>query len=238
MNNNSSTKVLGIDPQEMQEWIESFDAIFRQEGRDSASLLLDKLRARAESLGVGHAFTANTPYINTIPAEKQPVFPGDQEIERRIKSLIRWNALAMVVRADRVDTASAAIFPHTLRSRRCSKSGSTISFGRSVRVQGDMVYFQGHASAGRLRPRLSRRPYGRRASRKLPPRVEAGWRIIFLSASLAHARFLAVSPPCRWALSPLDGHLPGPLHRYLENRSLIQPTPQQSVGVHRRWRDR
>ena len=73
MENDSDVKVLGIDAQEMQEWIESFDAILKAEGRESASLLLDRLRARAESLGVGHAFTANTPYVNTIPADQQPV---------------------------------------------------------------------------------------------------------------------------------------------------------------------
>ena len=105
MTDNSSvgTKIPGIDPQEMQEWIESFDAVLREEGQEAATLLLDRLRARAQLLGVGPAFTANTPYVNTIPVEKQAVFPGDQDIERRIKSLIRWNALAMVVRANRVD---------------------------------------------------------------------------------------------------------------------------------------
>ena len=125
MDNGSEVKLVGIDPQEMQEWVESFDTILKQEGRDSANLLLDSLRARAESLGVGHAFTANTPYVNTIPASKQGVFPGDQEIERRIKSLIRWNALAMVVRANRVDhsigghisTYASAATLHPLLSR-------------------------------------------------------------------------------------------------------------------------
>src|SRR3979490_3171887 len=101
--NSSVVKIPGIDPQEMQEWIESFDAVLREEGQEAATVLLDRLRARAQMLGVGPAFTANTPYVNTIVVEKQAIFPGDQEIERRIKSLIRWNALAMVVRANRVD---------------------------------------------------------------------------------------------------------------------------------------
>src|SRR5665213_2224093 len=100
MANDIDTKVLSIDPQEIQEWMESFDAVLKDEGQKSAGVLLDRLRARAEALGIGHAFTANTPYINAISPEAQPVFPGDQDIERRIKSLIRWNALAMVVRAN------------------------------------------------------------------------------------------------------------------------------------------
>src|SRR5262245_28954679 len=99
----SDTKVLGVDAQEIQEWIESFDAVLKDEGRQSAGLILERLRARAQTYGVQPSFTANTPYMNTIPASQDGVFPGDQDIERRIKSLIRWNALAMVVRANRVD---------------------------------------------------------------------------------------------------------------------------------------
>src|SRR5260370_38384249 len=101
--NSSVGRVPGIDSQEMQEWIESFDAVLREEGQEAATLLLDRLRARAQLLGAGPAFTANTPYVNTISAERQGVFPGDQEIERRIKSLIRRNPLAMGGRANRSD---------------------------------------------------------------------------------------------------------------------------------------
>ena len=149
MENDSNTKVLGIDAQEMQEWIESFDAIVKQEGRESANLLLNQLRARAESLGVGHAFTANTPYINTIPADKQPVFPGDQEIERRIKSLIRWNALAMVVRANRVDHSIGGHISTYASAATLFEVGFNHFFrGRTDTFEGDTVYFQGHASPG------------------------------------------------------------------------------------------
>src|SRR5580692_11700913 len=149
MVNDSDTKVLGIDAQEMQEWIESFDAIVKQEGRESANLLLDRLRARAESLGVGHAFTANTPYVNTIPAHKQPVFPGDQDIERRIKSLIRWNALAMVVRANRVDHSIGGHISTYASAATLFEVGFNHFFrGRTEHFEGDTVYLQGHASPG------------------------------------------------------------------------------------------
>src|SRR4029077_7127464 len=149
MENDSDVKVLGIDAQEMQEWIESFDAILKQEGRESATLLLDRLRERAESLGVGHAFTANTPYINTIPAHKQAVFPGDQDIERRIKSLIRWNALAMVVRANRVDHSIGGHFSTSSRPATLFEVGFNHFFrGRTEAFEGDTVYLQGHASPG------------------------------------------------------------------------------------------
>jgi pyruvate dehydrogenase E1 component len=149
MEQDSNVKVLGIDAQEMQEWIESFDAILKQEGRDSATLLLDRLRERAESLGVGHAFTANTPYVNTIPAHKQAVFPGDQDIERRIKSLIRWNALAMVVRANRVDHSIGGHISTYASAATLFEVGFNHFFrGRTEEFEGDTVYLQGHASPG------------------------------------------------------------------------------------------
>ena len=147
--NYSDTRLLGIDAQEMQEWIESFDAVLRDEGEETASLLLERLRSRAQSLGVGPAFTANTPYINTIPPEKQGVFPGDQDIERRIKSLIRWNALAMVVRANRVDHSIGGHISTYASAATLFEVGFDHFFrGRTEQFEGDTVYFQGHASPG------------------------------------------------------------------------------------------
>src|ERR1700675_2714145 len=164
MDNDSVTKVLGIDPQEMQEWIESFDAVLRDEGEETAGLLLERLRARALSQGVGPAFTANTPYTNTIPMEKQGIFPGDQEIERRIKSLIRWNALAMVVRANRVDhSIGGHISPFASRATLFEVGFNHFFRGRTEQFEGDTVYLQGHASPGVysrafLEGRLSMKP--------------------------------------------------------------------------------
>ena len=147
--NSSVARVPGIDPQEMQEWIESFDAVLREEGQEAATLLLDRLRARAQLLGAGPAFTANTPYVNTIPAERQGVFPGDQEIERRIKSLIRWNALAMVVRANRVDHSIGGHISTYASAATLFEVGFNHFFrGRTEEFEGDTVYLQGHASPG------------------------------------------------------------------------------------------
>ncbi len=147
--NSSVARVPGIDPQEMQEWIESFDAVLREEGQEAATLLLDRLRARAQLLGAGPAFTANTPYVNTIPAERQGVFPGDQEIERRIKSLIRWNALAMVVRANRVDHSIGGHISTYASAATLFEVGFNHFFrGRTQEFEGDTVYLQGHASPG------------------------------------------------------------------------------------------
>src|SRR5258706_9093538 len=89
------------DAEETREWIESLEAILAEKGPERVRLLLEELTEVGRRAGVPVPFNLNTPYINTIPASEQPPFPGDRETERRIKSLIRWNALSMVVRANR-----------------------------------------------------------------------------------------------------------------------------------------
>jgi pyruvate dehydrogenase E1 component len=149
MDGNGDTKVIGMDPQEIQEWVESFDAVVREEGQESAITLLDRLRGHAQSRGIALPFTANTPYLNTIPLEKQAMFPGDQEIERRIKSLVRWNALAMVVRANRVDHSIGGHISTYASAATLFEVGFNHFFrGRTEEFEGDTVYFQGHASPG------------------------------------------------------------------------------------------
>src|SRR4051794_21202146 len=91
----------GLEVVETREWLGSMDYILRQRGRDRALSLLERLCLHVKQSGIRLPFTAATPYVNTIPVEQQPPFPGSQELERRIKSLVRWNALAMVVRANK-----------------------------------------------------------------------------------------------------------------------------------------
>jgi len=134
---------------ETREWLDSLDYVIQRGGQERVQGLLERLRIHARQAGIEIPFSANTPYINTIPVDQQPVYPGSREIERRIKSVVRWNALAMVVRANREETgigghistyASAATlyevgFNHFFRAKAASQ-------------QGDIVYFQGHASPG------------------------------------------------------------------------------------------
>src|SRR5881409_432950 len=101
MDNEISTQPHGMEDVEIQEWLESLDSVLESSGPEVAAEILERLRAHATVNGIDLPFSANTPYANTIPVRLEPLFPGDQELERRIKSLIRWNALAMVVRANR-----------------------------------------------------------------------------------------------------------------------------------------
>ena len=86
---------------ETREWLESLDGILRDGGPERARELLIALERRAADAGVTLPYRANTPYVNTIPRSRQPRYPGDLELERRVRRLVRWNAMAMVVRANR-----------------------------------------------------------------------------------------------------------------------------------------
>jgi len=140
----------GLEVLETREWLDSLDYVLSQGGPDRAGRLLQQLALHARRAGgVNLPFTATTPYQNTIYSKAQAPFPGSQEMERRIKSLVRWNALAMVVRANKIQEgigghistfASAATlyevaFNHFLRAQ--TEAGDR-----------DIVYFQGHAAPG------------------------------------------------------------------------------------------
>src|SRR5690242_12637176 len=134
---------------ERREWLESLDYVMQVEGRERAARLLKDLRIHAEKDGVHLPYTANTPYINTISADQEPPFPGSQEIERRIKSLIRWNAMAMVVRANREEHGIGGHISTYASAATLYEVGFNHFFrGRNGDYTGDIVYFQGHASPG------------------------------------------------------------------------------------------
>jgi len=138
-----------IDDVEIQEWLESLDSVLESSGPEVAAEILERLRAHATVNGIDLPFTANTPYTNTIPLRLQPLFPGDQELERRIKSLIRWNALAMVVRANREEHNIGGHISTYASAATLYEVGFNHFFrGRTENFEGDTVYFQGHAAPG------------------------------------------------------------------------------------------
>jgi pyruvate dehydrogenase E1 component len=138
-----------IEDVEIQEWLESLDSVLESSGPDVAREILERLRAHATVSGIDLPFTANTPYANTIPARLEPLFPGDQALERRIKSLIRWNALAMVVRANRVEHNIGGHISTFASAATLYEVGFNHFFrARSEHFEGDTIYFQGHAAPG------------------------------------------------------------------------------------------
>ena len=137
------------DPQEMREWIDALDGLIAAEGADRAREILDALAQRARIRGVDLPLALTTPYINTIPVERQAPFPGDHDIEERLRHYVRWNAMATVVKANKLGTdlgGHVATF---------SSAATLIDVGfnhfwhaPSATHGGDLVYFQGHASPG------------------------------------------------------------------------------------------
>ena len=134
---------------ENQEWRESLDYVLKEQGPERVRQILRQLQIRAQEQGVSIPFTANTPYINTIPHTRQPVFPGNREIERRIKSIVRWNAMAMVVRANREsDGIGGHISTFASAATLWEVGFNHFWRGRTDDFIGDMIYFQGHAAPG------------------------------------------------------------------------------------------
>jgi pyruvate dehydrogenase E1 component len=134
---------------ENREWIESLDYVYDSQGAARVLELLRHLQVRAQQRGVQVHFSANTPYINTIPVASQAAFPGSREIERRIKSIIRWNAMAMVVRANRQHAGIGGHISTFASSATLYEVGFNHFFrAKSAGHPGDMVFFQGHAAPG------------------------------------------------------------------------------------------
>ena len=137
------------DPQETQEWIEALDGIIAAEGEDRARELIDALARRARTRGVEIPIALTTPYVNTISVDGQAHFPGDAAIEERLRHYLRWNAMAMVVRANK---ESSELGGHVATF---SSAATLIDVGfnhfwhaPSATHGGDLVYFQGHSAPG------------------------------------------------------------------------------------------
>jgi pyruvate dehydrogenase E1 component len=138
-----------LNPQETSEWVEALDEIIDEAGPDRASYLLERLMERATNFGVQVPLRWNTPYINTIPPEDEVAYPGDRKLERNIKSLMRWNAVAMVVRANKYDPNIGGHLATYASLATLVEVGFNHFFHGSYGDQpGDFVYFQGHASPG------------------------------------------------------------------------------------------
>ena len=221
----AQTETDGLEVLETREWVDSLDYVLSHGGPNRAGRLLQQLalHARREA-GINLPFTATTPYQNTIPVRQQPPFPGSQEMERRIKSLVRWNALAMVVRANKIQEGIGGHIS-TFASAATLYEVAFNHFFRAQTETGDrdIVYFQGHAAPGiysraYLEGRISKeklqnfrrelKPGGGLSSYPHPWLMPDFWEFPTVSMGLGpiqaiyHARFI----------------------RYLENRGLKQST--------------
>ncbi len=137
------------DPGETEEWLDSLDAVIDVHGKTRARFLLMKLLEKARESQVSFPATVSTPYINTIPREAEPWFPGDEYIERRIRAFVRWNAAMMVVRANKHADGIGGHLSTFASSASLYEIGFNHFFrGKDDGNSGDHIYFQGHATPG------------------------------------------------------------------------------------------
>jgi pyruvate dehydrogenase E1 component len=137
------------DPEETKEWLDSLSSTLEREGVDRAHFLLEQLVDHARRSGAHLPFDATTAYVNTIPVTQQPRVPGDATLERRIRSLVRWNALAMVVNANRSSSELGGHIASFASAATLYDVGFNHFFrGPDAENGGDLVYFQGHSAPG------------------------------------------------------------------------------------------
>ncbi|WP_152224351.1 pyruvate dehydrogenase (acetyl-transferring), homodimeric type [Pseudomonas sp. SCB32] len=138
-----------IDPVETQEWLDALESVLEKEGEDRARYLMTRLGELASRTGTQLPYAITTPYRNTIPAGHEARMPGDLFMERRIRSLVRWNALAMVMRANHKDPSLGGHISTFASSATLYDIGFNYFFnGPTEEHAGDLIYFQGHASPG------------------------------------------------------------------------------------------
>jgi pyruvate dehydrogenase E1 component len=216
-----------IDELELREWLESLEYVLQTGGPEKVKELLHNLSVYSQESGVEIPFTANTPYINTIPKEQQPPFPGGREIERRIKSLIRWNAMAMVVRANKEESGIGGHISTYASAATLYEVGFNHFFrGKDGNQPGDIIYFQGHAAPGFyarafLEGRISKeqlenfrrelKPGGGLSSYPHPWLMPDFWEF----------------PTVSMGLGPIQAIYQARFARYLEDRGLKQPSDQK-----------
>jgi len=215
-----------LDPQETAEWVEALEDVIDSAGPDRAAYLLEQLNDRARANGAELPIHLNTPYINTLRPDEEVPYPGDRAIERRIKSLLRWNAMAMVVRQNKYDPGIGGHISTYASLATLLEVGFNHFFHAKYGDQpGDLVYFQGHASPGVyarafLEGRLSEehlknfrhelRDHPGLSSYPHPWLMPDFWSF----------------PTVSMGLGPINAIYQARFMRYLENRGLIARTPR------------
>ncbi|HET9701714.1 MAG TPA: pyruvate dehydrogenase (acetyl-transferring), homodimeric type, partial [Burkholderiales bacterium] len=137
-----------IDPQETQEWLDALDGVIQYEGTERAHYLLERLVEKARRAGAYLPYSATTAYLNTIPASKEEKSPGDAEIEHRIRSYVRWNALAMVLRANKDSNVGGHIASFSSAATLYDVGYNHFWRAPHGDFGGDMVFVQGHSAPG------------------------------------------------------------------------------------------
>jgi pyruvate dehydrogenase E1 component len=214
------------DPQETQEWVESIDSVLRTSGPERAHYLLEHMIDHARRSGAYLPYSQNTAYLNTISLSQQPEYPGDRAMERRIEAYIRWNAMAMVVHANKVSSE----YGGHIASYASSATLYEVGFNHFWRAgdadqRGDLLYLQGHSSPG-----IYARAYleGRLSEDQLNHfRREVGGKGL---SSYPHPWLMPdfwQFPTVSMGLGPMMAIYQARFMRYLEHRGIVEPSDRK-----------
>jgi pyruvate dehydrogenase E1 component len=216
-----------LDPLETSEWVEALDEIIDQAGPVRAGYLLNRLMERAANFGVQPPLRWNTPYVNTINVDDEVVYPGDRAIERVIKSLVRWNAAAMVVRANKYDAnIGGHIATYASLATLLEVGYNHFFHGSHHGEPGDFIYFQGHASPGVY----SRAFLEGRLSDKNLENFRHELRDVPGLSSYPHPWLMPdfwQFPTVSMGLGPIGAIYQARFMKYLENRGIIKESPRK-----------
>ena len=215
-----------LDPVETREWLESIDSVLQSEGPERAHFLIDRMVEHARRSGAYLPYSPNTAYVNTIAVGKQPLYPGDRELERRIEAWIRWNAMAMVVAANRKSTEYGGHIASYASSATLYEVGFN-HFWRAPSSEhpGDLIFMQGHSSPGiyarsYLEGRLSEDQL-----RRFRQEVDGGG-----LSSYPHPWLMPdfwQFPTVSMGLGPMMAIYQARFTRYLEHRGLVAASDQK-----------
>jgi len=214
------------DPVETSEWLESIDSVLSQHGPERAHFLLNRMIDFARRSGAYLPYSPNTAYLNTIAPGRQPEYPGDRSMERRIEAILRWNAMAMVVRSNRISTEYGGHISSYASSATLYEVGFNHFWrGASEKHGGDMIFMQGHSAPGMyarafLEGRLDEGDLSRF-------RQEVGGGGL---SSYPHPWLMPdfwQFPTVSMGLGPMMAIYQARFMRYMENRGMVEPSDRK-----------
>ncbi|BFU96871.1 MAG: pyruvate dehydrogenase, decarboxylase component E1, thiamin-binding [Nitrospira sp.] len=216
------------DPEETREWLDSLEYVLEQHGPERATYLFERLRDRLGAGGARVSAPLNTPYINTIPAANEPPYPGNLEIERRIRSFIRWNAMAMVVKANKQHSGIGGhISTFASTATLYEVAYNHFLHGKDAPGGGDQVYFQGHAAPGNYARAFVEGRFPEEALHRFRRELSGGEQGL---SSYPHPWLLPdywEFPTVSMGLGPIMSIYQARFNRYLQDRSLKDTSRQR-----------
>jgi pyruvate dehydrogenase E1 component len=215
-----------VDPVETGEWLESIDSVLAQHGPRRAHFLLNKMIDFARRSGAYLPYSPNTAYLNTIATGRQPEYPGDRSMERRIEAILRWNAMAMVVRSNRISTEYGGHISSYASSATLYEVGFNHFWrGASESHGGDMIFMQGHSAPGMYARAFLEGRLGEDDLSRFRQEVGGGG-----LSSYPHPWLMPdfwQFPTVSMGLGPMMAIYQARFMRYMENRGMVEPSDRK-----------